>query len=251
MVRSESFARHLLVAEGATKSFGRLRAVDDLTFAVAQGEILGIAGPNGAGKSTLFNILSGAPYPADAGRISFAGQRIENASPRAICRAGLVRTFQTETVFDTLSVWENVQIAGRYGGRYSGRADLHQGVASVLELVGLAAVAHATAANLALAAKKRLMIASAVVCKPRLLLLDEPASGLNDGEQAEFVELAREIHNAGVTLVIIEHVLPLLMRLADRLLIMAAGKPLAEGPPATILHDERVVEAYVGKHWSL
>ncbi len=235
--------RPLLAVRGVSKSFGRLRAVDGLDLDVRSGEILGIAGPNGAGKSTLFNILTRVPFGADAGTVEFDGRSITSASPRTIVRAGLVRTFQTEAAFDTLSAWDNVRVAARYGGGDERTST----IVTLLDRVGLGHRRHEVARDLPLFAKKRLMIATALTTTPRLLLLDEPASGLNDHEQAELVDLIRGIHASGVTIVVIEHVLPLLHALAGRLVVMAAGRHLAEGPPAEVLRDDRVIEAYVGR----
>jgi branched-chain amino acid transport system ATP-binding protein len=237
----------LLSARDLRKSFGRLVAVDGVSFDVGHGEVLGIAGPNGAGKTTLFNLLTRLPFAPDAGRVTVDGQALDRLSPRNVCRAGLVRTFQSEAAFDTLTAYDNVLVASAYGGRHRGRRTLRAATDQALASLALDDVRDVTAGDLPLLAKKRLMIASAVATGPRVLLLDEPAAGLNREEQDQLAGDIGRIRDGGVAVVIIEHVLPLLTRLADRLIVLAEGRVLAEGAPRAILADRRVIEAYVGR----
>ena len=237
-----SAGRVLEVGE-VTKSFGSLTAVDRVSFAVETGQIYGIAGPNGAGKSSLFNLIAGVPYGPDRGTISFLGRQIQGLPGHSICRLGIARTFQKEVAFDSLTVEQNVAVAAGYGG---GAGEPHEVVDRTLDFVDLGRRRSHSARYLPLFAKKRLMLACALATMPTLLLLDEPASGLNRMEIKEIEAFIREINRAGITIVLIEHVLPLLMAVSSRVMIMNYGQRLAEGSPAEIVADERVIEAYLG-----
>jgi branched-chain amino acid transport system ATP-binding protein len=223
-----------------------LSAVKDVSFDVEKGEIFGIAGPNGAGKTTLFNVISGIPFPADSGSIVFQGASIHNKAPYKIYQHGLVRTFQRETVFGSLSVLENVTIAARYGSGTRGK-DPRARSMDTLALVGLADKATTLAGDLSLFEKKLLMLSSALVGQPSLLMLDEPASGLNRNETDFFAQIVTLLKANGMTLLLIEHVLPLLLTLSDRLMILDHGRKLTEGRPDDVLKEPAVVEAYLGK----
>jgi branched-chain amino acid transport system ATP-binding protein len=236
----------ILSVQNVSKSFGRLLAVDDVSFAVEDGEIYGIAGPNGAGKTTLFNLISGIPYHADRGRITFQDWSIEATSPYEIYHRGIARTFQKETAFDTLTVAQNVRVSAVFGRAHS-HETVDQEIDRALDMLDLAAMRNATAGNLRLYAKKRLMIASAIVSNPRLLMLDEPAGGLSAIELAEIERLILLLRERGITIIIIEHVLPLLFGVSDRVMIMDFGQKIAEGPPETVARDDVVIEAYLGQ----
>jgi branched-chain amino acid transport system ATP-binding protein len=236
----------ILSVHNVSKSFGRLLAVDDVSFAVEEGEIYGIAGPNGAGKTTLFNLTSGIPYHADRGRIAFQDRSIEAMPPYEIYHLGVARTFQKETAFDTLTVEQNVRVSAVFG-RAHRRETVDQEVARALEMLDLGDVRNAIASDLPLYTKKRLMIASAIVSNPKLLMLDEPAGGLSALELAEIERLILSLRERGVTIVIIEHVLPLLFGVSDRVMIMDFGQKIAEGPPQAVARDEIVIEAYLGQ----
>lgn len=237
----------LLEVTGLRKSFGRLAAVDGLDLALGRGEILGVAGPNGAGKSTLINLLTKVPFAPDAGEVRLEGRSLRRASARTVCRLGLVRTFQAESVFDTLSPFDNVRLAAAYGRRDapSGR-DLGRIVQECFSAVGLADHGTVEAQHLPPIGKKKLMIASALAMDPLLLCLDEPASGLVEPEQRELEQIMLRIRERGVAILVVEHVLPLLRHVADRLVIMAAGRVLAEGRPDAVLAEQRVIDAYIG-----
>jgi branched-chain amino acid transport system ATP-binding protein len=237
----------ILTVVGVTKTFGKLTAVDDVSFEIRENEIFGVAGPNGAGKTTLFNVISGLPYHADAGRIEFRGEAVHAKPPNQICLLGLARTFQRETVFETLTVLENV-LVGAVFGRLARDAKRAEEVSlEALEFVGLVHKAKQQAIHLPLFEKKLLMLASALATRPKLLLLDEPASGLNQPEMDRSAELFECINNQGIAIILIEHQLPLLLRVSRRVLILNSGQKLMEGSPEAVVKDERVIKAYLGQ----
>ncbi len=236
----------LLSVSKATKKFGELVAVDNVSFEVEAGEIYGIAGPNGAGKTTLFNLITGIPYTADAGAVYFRGEDISDLSPHKIYERGIARTFQKETAFDTLTVQENVRIGAVFGTELRPE-DYEAAVQSSLEALDLSADRDRLAGELSLYAKKRLMIASAIVSKPSLLMLDEPAGGLNVAELSELEKLIRRLSHGEMTIIIIEHVLPLLFGVSNRVMVMDFGERLAEGSPEELARNDVVIEAYLGE----
>ena len=236
----------LLSVSRVTKKFGELVAVDDVSFEVNEGEIYGIAGPNGAGKTTLFNLITGIPYHADAGKVSYRGEEISQLSPHKIYELGIARTFQKETAFDTLTVQENTRIGAVFGTEL-GAEEYEPAVAQALENLDLIDDRHRLAGELSLYGKKRLMIASAIVSKPSLLMLDEPAGGLNMAELSELESLILRLSHGKMTIIIIEHVLPLLFGVSNRVMVMDFGKRLAEGLPETLARDDAVIEAYLGE----
>ena len=236
----------LLEAARVTKRFGAFVAVDSISFSIEEGEVLGIAGPNGSGKSTLFNLLTGLPYHADAGEIRFRGELIVGAQPARIARKGLVRTFQKDTEFRTLSARDNVLI-GTYCRRDMDRADRKRAIDRALDRVEFDVKHRArVAGDLSTFDKKRLMIASALVGEPKLLLLDEPASGLTKPEIEQLRTLILGLNQSGMTIIVIEHVLTLLVAVASRLIVLNEGRVLSEGEPTTVVRDERVISAYLG-----
>lgn len=244
MTTPQSGTAPALEVSGVSKQFGQLMAVSEVSFTVAEGETLGVAGPNGAGKSTMFNLLTGVPFGPDSGRVVLYGTELAGKSPQAICRAGLARTFQTEAVFDSLTVAENVRVSSRYAGKRHRDAS---GLDEVLDRVGLVGQRRRVAAELSLFDRKRLMIANALVGGPRMLLMDEPASGLNPEEQDQLVDLIVELKSQGLTMIVIEHVLSVLRRVADRILVLAGGEVLIEGNPTTVLTSPEVITAYLGE----
>jgi branched-chain amino acid transport system ATP-binding protein len=236
----------LLDVRGASKVFGGLRAVDDVSFVVAEGEIFGIAGPNGSGKSTLFNCITGIPYGPSTGEIRFRGDRIDGWASHRIARAGLARTFQVDAEFPDLSARETVRLAATYAGGLSG-AGRAERVEATLERVHFQpARLDMPSSNLSVYEKKQLMIASALVADPKVLMLDEPASGLTRPEIAALDDLLREVNRDGVTILLIEHVLSLLLAVSQRLLVLNQGKVLAEGNPNAVIREPAVIEAYLG-----
>jgi len=245
-----SAAAALLTCERVTKRFGALAAVDDLSFAVAEGEVLGIGGPNGAGKTTLFEVISGLS-PASAGAIHFAGRRIDRLPPERICHAGIARTFQLNAAFDSLSVWDNVLAAATFGraprlfpGLRHERAAAER-AAAALEFVGLADRAR-IAEKLPVLDRKLLMIAGALATEPRLLLMDEPVGGLTPAEIDRVVAVVERLKASGITVILIEHVMRFLVQLSDRVMILHHGEKIYEGSPAGLVRDATVVDVYLG-----
>jgi len=236
---------NIIEVTGLGKSFGSLVAVDDVSFTIRRGEILGIAGPNGAGKTTLFNLISRIPFGSDRGQVMFDGRRIEAMKPHRIFRLGLARTFQKETAFTKLTVEENIRLGAVFGAGLRG-AEVVKAVDRVVDILGFGALRTRLASTLPIYETKRLMIASAIVTRPKLLMLDEPASGLNSVEQTDLKQLILRLRDDGASILLIEHILPLLFGVSERVMVMDFGKKLVEGPPSEIAHDQRVIDAYLG-----
>ncbi|MBI4574110.1 MAG: ABC transporter ATP-binding protein [candidate division NC10 bacterium] len=230
----------LLEVDRLTKSFGGIRAVSGVSFAIEQGELLGIMGPNGSGKTTVFNLIAGA-LTADAGSIRLHGEEIGGLSPHRICGKGVARTFQFVRPFPGLSTLDNVRVGLLYG-RSPGRTDARK----LLTLVGLDAKAHTRAADLTLVERKRLELARALATSPDLLLLDEFMAGLNPAETAGAMDLIRTLVAQGMTVLMVEHIVWALMKLSRRILVLSAGEKIAEGPPEAVAADSVVLDAYLG-----
>ena len=237
----------ILRVSNLRKSFGSLVAVDDVSLEVPEGSIFGIAGPNGAGKTSLFNAVTGLPFRADSGTIEFGGRRVERTAAHELCRLGIARTFQQVVAFNTLSVDQNVRLAAVFG-RARGTRPAADVVDRALGFVGLTEQRTLVAGSLPLDARKRLMLASALATEPRLLMLDEPAAGLHGPELARLHELILGIRDMGITVVMIEHVLPVLFGLSDRVLVMDAGRSIAVGTPTEVAMNDIVISAYLGEH---
>lgn len=239
----------ILRVENVSKSFGSLKAVQSVSFDVREGEILGIAGPNGAGKTTLFNIITGIPFSPDEGKIFLEGEEIQFLPPHVICKKGLGRTFQIENAFSTLTVLENVIVAATYGKRRRDSDETPRIKSNkVLDLIGFSNEKNRLAGELSLFDKKRLMIATMLVMDPKVLLLDEPTSGLNKEEIRDTMALIRKQRDEmGVAVVLIEHVLPVLLGLSDRVMILNQGSKIFNGLPEEVIKDKLVIEIYLGK----
>jgi branched-chain amino acid transport system ATP-binding protein len=234
----------LLELDGVSKSYGALKATDNLTLAVEEGEALAVIGPNGAGKSTMFNLIAG-DVVADAGRIVFAGSDITSMAPHARSRLGIGRSYQIPHPFANMTVFENLLVGAIFGARQSER-ESYECCVEVLELTGLRERANAPARTLTLLQRKRLELARALALRPKLLLLDEIGGGLTEHESRELVETIRAIHARGTTIVWIEHIVHALVSVASRLMVMNFGQKLAEGEPRAVMTDARVREVYMG-----
>ncbi|AHV91273.1 ABC transporter ATP-binding protein [Bordetella holmesii] len=234
----------LLEVKDLTKRFGGLVANKDISLSVEQGEIVAIIGPNGAGKSTLFNGLVGQHEPT-SGSVTFHGEPLAGKQPEQVAALGLVRTYQIPRSFGQMTVLENAMVGALL--RHPRLADARREAMRVLELVGLAERHDVKASGLNVAGQKRVELARALATEPRMLLLDEVAGGLNPSEAIALAEILRGIHAAGVTLIIVEHVLEVVMRLAQRVLVLNFGQMIAEGPPQDIVRHPAVIEAYLGR----
>ena len=241
----------ILECQGVTKAYGGLLAVQDVSFSVESGEVFAIVGPNGAGKTTLFDAISGVTR-ATQGMVRFEGAEIQRLRPHEISRLGLVRTFQTTVAFDSQTVLANALVGALFGRRNGERIGLvfpQRAIDASLEALafcGLADRQSASARTLSNLDRKRLMLATALATKPKLLLLDEPAGGLSPGERTEMIDLIRTVNQSGVTVVLIEHVMKAVQALASRMLVLHHGRTITEGRPADVLRDQRVVEVYLG-----
>jgi branched-chain amino acid transport system ATP-binding protein len=233
----------LLEVEGLRVAFGGLVANADVSLAVEAGEVVGLIGPNGAGKSTLFAALSGFRRP-QAGRVRFQGRDVTGWPPEAICRLGLARTFQIVRPFSRLTVLENVMVGAFL--RTTAPGEARELAREALARTGLLPLADERAAALPVAAKKRLELARAVATRPRLLLLDEVLAGLTPAEARAAADSVRAIHASGVTLLVVEHVMDVLMALAQRVVVLDRGRVIASGPPAAVSRDPAVLAAYLG-----
>jgi ABC-type branched-subunit amino acid transport system ATPase component/ABC-type branched-subunit amino acid transport system permease subunit len=240
-------SRDVLEVKGLAKSFGGLRAVEEVSFTVTPGEILGIIGPNGAGKTTLFNLLNGF-LRRDRGSVRFAGHELTRLKPNRICRLGIGRTFQVVRAFPRLSVLENV-LAGAYGGSADAQAAL-AAAAAALARVGLAERANELAGGLSNRDLRLMELARALAGGPSLLLMDEPLAGLSADAIEDMLAVIRSLSADGLTIVIIEHTMGAMMRLAQRLIVLDHGRMLASGLPQEVTTDAAVIEAYLGKKWA-
>jgi branched-chain amino acid transport system ATP-binding protein len=234
----------IIALHNVCKSFGALKVADGITLEVSEGEALGIIGPNGAGKSTLFNLVTGN-LAADSGSVHFMGEDVTHTSAMQRCHSGIGRSFQIPQPFGRMTVFENLLVAGAFGQGRSQRAVQEQ-CAEILERTGLIACANADADSLSLLERKRLELARALATDPKLLLLDEIAGGLTEGECLQLVATIKDIHSRGTTIIWIEHVLHALNSVVERLLVLDFGKVIGIGEPAAIMASAQVREIYLG-----
>jgi branched-chain amino acid transport system ATP-binding protein len=234
----------LLEARNVSKEFGSFRAVSGADLDVEEGEIVGLIGPNGAGKSTFFNCLAGDTVPT-TGRITFAGMDVTRASPEAHARIGIGRTFQVPATFEDMTVLDNVMVGAFL--RHPNRSDAHDHARQIVELTGLKAHAALWARSLGTPGRKRLEIARVLATAPRLMLLDEALAGLTPTELHEAIALVRRIHGQGITIVIVEHIMEVIMTLTKRVLVFNQGHVIASGSPEDVVKNEAVIEAYLGR----
>ncbi len=234
----------ILVAAGVGKRFNALVVLDGIDFSMRADEAVGIVGPNGAGKTTFLAVLSGA-HTASAGRVQFRGEDVTALPAAERCRRGIVRTHQIPCPFGGMTVFENVMVAAAQGGAFAGSEAYDRGLDS-LRLCGMMPVANRRAETLGLLDRKRLELARALATNPKLLLLDEIGGGLTDAEADELVAAIRELRRRNIALIWIEHIVHVLLQVAERLVCMDAGRIIADGEPAAVMADRQVVEAYLG-----
>lgn len=240
----------ILQLENTVKRFGGLVAVNNVSLSVEEGEIFGLIGPNGAGKTTLLNVIAGV-YKPNAGAVRFTDEEITGLSPERICKKGIARTFQIAQPFPRMSVLENVMVAVIFGSKRGTIADPRPRAEEVLEFVEFPLPKETLAMNLNTVQLKRIDLARALASNPELLLMDESAAGLTTGELADLMTLVRKIRDRGITIIMVEHIMRVIMGVCDRVAVLYYGEKIAEGTPDEIATNEKVAEAYLGEKYIL
>jgi len=234
----------LLSVDGVNKHFGGIVAVRDLTLVVQAGEVVGLMGPNGAGKTTLINVICGE-YKPDSGTVTFQGNDITGLPPHRICHLGIGRTYQIPQPFAKLTALQNIAVAAIYGRGLSKSAAEHEAV-GILDMVGLSGKKDMHAGDLEEISLKRLELARVLATNPTLLMIDEVAAGLTEREIPQVLDLLKGIHEMGITIILIEHVMKVMMKAVDRIIVMDEGMKIAEGTPDEVMENKKVIEAYFG-----
>lgn len=230
-----------------TKFFGGLAAVKDVNFGVEKGEIFGLIGPNGSGKTTVFNLINGY-YPLSSGTIFFKGKKIDGLKTHKICKLGIGRTFQVVKPLSRMTVLDNVMASAFCRVNTVGEA--RKAALEIIDYCGLTPLKGQLAKSLPIASRKRLEIARALSCRPELLLLDETASGLNPSELEEAIELIKRIRGSGITIIVVEHIMKVIMSISDRIHVINFGQTIAQGTPKEVANNQAVIEAYLGESYA-
>lgn len=245
-VHTQTGGETLLAIEGISKQFGGLVAVDNVSFGVREGEVLGLIGPNGAGKTTLFNVINGFLAP-DTGVIHLRDRDVTDTKPNTRSQYGLARTFQLVRSFDDMTVKENVMIGAFQNTR--SHDDAAERASAELERLNMEEMAEADVTSLPVQARKRMELGRALATDPDVVLIDEIMAGLNEDEQQEMLRLLSQINDEGVTLILIEHIMSAIMSLSERIIVLNEGTIIANGDPEQVVSDEGVINAYLGKRW--
>jgi branched-chain amino acid transport system ATP-binding protein len=239
----------ILEVQGLSKSFGGVQAVKNVSFSLAEGEIVGLIGPNGAGKTTLINLITGV-FPVSAGKILYQGRDVTGQRPFQAARRGIARTFQIVQPFSAMTVLENVVAGALFAGAATSRAEAEREAMAHLEFAGLAAEARRPAASLTLPSRKRLELAKSLAMKPKVLLLDEVNAGLNSAEIDQALDIIRRISARGITIVIVEHLMKVVLSLSQRIIVLHHGELISAGRSDEVVRDPRVIEAYLGSKFA-
>jgi branched-chain amino acid transport system ATP-binding protein len=237
----------IIEVENLRKGFGGLIAIENLSFRLNKGEILGVIGPNGSGKTTLFNLITGLLKP-DGGKIKLNGSDIAGLKPHTICHQGIGRTFQIVRPFTRMTTLENIMVGWCFGSKYAQRLNRARAESEkILEFVGLSGKLSVVASGLNLADRRKLEVARALATQPKLILLDEIMAGLNPTETEDAMRLVKEIRSSGITIIVVEHVVRAVLGMSDKVIVLSTGEKIAEGTPEQVVNNKQVIEAYLGE----